>query len=150
MPRISSPAFSYRDDAAVPKFDDSKALFVFDGVCVLCSGGVSWLMRHDPRARINFMSAQSPTGEALYRHYGIVMDETYLLISDGRAYTASAGYLRLAGVLGGRWRLTRAAAIVPERLRDSVYRLVARNRYRWFGKADYCALLNEDQRQRLL
>lgn len=150
MPRISRAPFSYRDDPAVPEFDDSKALFVFDGVCVLCSGGVSWLMRHDPRARLHFMSAQSPTGQALYRHYGIVLDETYLLISDGQAYTASAGYLRLAGVLGGRWRLARAAAILPERLRDSVYRLVARNRYRWFGKADYCALLNEDQRRRLL
>ena len=150
MPRIPGAPFSYRDDPAVPAFDDSKTLFVFDGVCVLCSGGVGWLMRHDRRARISFMSAQSPTGQALYRHYGIVLDESYLLISDGQAYTASAGYLRLAGVLGGRWRLARAAAIFPEFLRDAVYGLVARNRYRWFGKADYCSLLNEDQRQRLL
>jgi predicted DCC family thiol-disulfide oxidoreductase YuxK len=73
-----------------------------------------------------------------------------LLVSDGQAYTASAGYLRLAGILGGRWRLARVVAIFPERLRDAVYGLVARNRYRWFGKTDYCALLNEDQRQRLL
>jgi len=150
MPRISSAPFSYRDDPAIPEFEDGKALFVFDGVCVLCSGGVRWLMRHDRRVRINFMSAQSPTGQALYRHYGIVMDESYLVISDGEAFTASAGYLRLAGILGGPWRLARAAAIVPERLRDAVYGLVARNRYRWFGKADYCALLDEDQRQRLL
>lgn len=150
MPRISSAPFSYRDDPAVPKFDDSKALFVFDGVCVLCSGGVSWLMRHDQRACINFMAAQSPIGQALYRHYGIVLDESYLLISEGQAYTASAGYLRLAVILGGPWHLARAAAIFPERLRDAVYGLVARNRYRWFGKADYCALLDGDQRQRLL
>ena len=57
----------------------------------MCPGGVSWIMRHDHKALVNFVSAQSPIGEALYRHYGIVMDESYLLISDEQAYTASGG-----------------------------------------------------------
>jgi predicted DCC family thiol-disulfide oxidoreductase YuxK len=150
MPELGSRPFSYRDDPAVPAFDDSKTLFVFDGVCVLCSGGVSWLMRHDRDGRVNFLSAQSPAGAALYRHYGVVIDESYLLLSDGRAYTASAGYLRLVGLLGGWWRVFGVARIFPERLRDAVYALVARNRYRWFGKTEYCALLTEEQRRRLL
>jgi predicted DCC family thiol-disulfide oxidoreductase YuxK len=107
-------------------------------------------MRNDPRGRINFVSAQSSLGQALYRHYGIMIDDSYLLISGGHAYTASAGYLRLASILGGRWRLFRAAAVFPACLRDAVYKLVARNRYRWFGKTGYCALLTDEQRQRLL
>jgi len=94
MPRVSTQPYSYRNDPGVPAFDDSKTLFVFDGVCMLCSGGVSWIMRNDHKARVNFVSAQSPIGEALYRHYGIVMDESYLLISEGQADTASGGYLR--------------------------------------------------------
>ena len=150
MPKVSAQPYSYRGDSNVPAFDDSKTLFVFDGVCVLCSGGVSWIMRHDHKALVNFVSAQSPIGEALYRHYGIVMDESYLLISDGQAYTASSGYLKLASVLGGKWRLFRIAAIFPERLRDAVYALIARNRYRWFGKTEYCSRLTEEQRKRLL
>lgn len=142
--------YSYRHDPAVPDFDDSKPLFVFDGVCVLCSTGASWLMRIDRRGRVNLTSAQGRIGAALYAHWGMEMDESYLLIVDGRAYTASDGYLRLCRILGGPWHLLRLGAIIPRRLRDWAYAIVARNRYRWFGKADYCGLLSAEQRRRLL
>jgi predicted DCC family thiol-disulfide oxidoreductase YuxK len=150
MPEVTNHAFSYRDDPAVPGFDDSQALFVFDGVCVLCSGGASWLMRHDRNARINFTPAQEALGQALYAHYGVAMDESYLLIADGRAFTASRGYLVLCGILGGWWHVFRIAAFIPETLRDWLYAIIARHRYRWFGKAEYCALLTPAQRCRLL
>jgi predicted DCC family thiol-disulfide oxidoreductase YuxK len=67
------------------------------------------------------------------------MDESYLLIANGRAFTASRGYLELCQVLGGWWRTLRVAAIIPKPLQDRLYALIARNRYRWFGKADDCA-----------
>lgn len=149
MGKERSP-FTYREDANVPHFDDSKALFVFDGVCVLCSGGASWLMRFDRNHRVNFTSAQGPLGQALYTHFGLQMDETYLLIDQGRAYAASAGYLQLCKVLGGPWHLLRIGGIVPSSLRDWVYAQIARNRYRWFGKTEFCVLLDEDQRKRLI
>lgn len=150
MARIAASDFSYRNDPAVPHFDDSKAVFVFDGICVLCSTGVSWIMRNDRHGRVNFATAQSPLGQALYRHYGVEIDGSYLLVEGGRAYTESAGYLRAAEVLGGSWHLFRIAAIIPERLRDAIYGLFARKRYDWFGKSEFCALLTEDQRRRLL
>ena len=150
MPEVSKRPFSYRNDPAVPDFDDGRALFVFDGICVLCSGGASWIMRHDSKALVNFTSAQEVLGRALYAHYGIEMGESYLLIADGRAYTASRGYLELCRILGGWWQALRIAAVIPERLRDWLYALIARNRYRWFGKAGYCALLTKEQRERLL
>jgi predicted DCC family thiol-disulfide oxidoreductase YuxK len=150
MPELAASPFSYRNDPAVPDFDDSKALFVFDGVCVLCSGGASWLMRHDPHARLNFTAAQSPVGQALYAHYGIQMDETYLLIDHGRAFTASRGYLRLCAILGGFWHLLHVGLIFPESWRDATYSMIARNRYRWFGKTGHCELLSAEQRQRLI
>lgn len=142
--------YSYRDDPAVPPFDHSRPLFVFDNVCVLCSGGVRFLMRHDRSGRIAFTSAQGAIGQALYRHYGLEMDETYLFLANGRAHTMSAGYFALAKELGRWWRLARVGRIVPRALLDAVYRLVARNRYRWFGKTEACALLSEEQRARLL
>ena len=150
MPEISDRPFSYREDRAVAAFDDSRALFVFDGVCVLCSGGASWIMRHDRRALVNFAPAQEALGRALYAHYGAQMDESYLLIVDGRAYTASRGYLELCRILGGWWHILRLTVLVPERLRDRCYAMIARNRYRWFGKTEYCALLTPEQRARLL
>jgi predicted DCC family thiol-disulfide oxidoreductase YuxK len=134
----------------VPAFDDSRALFVFDGVCVLCSRGASWIMRHDSNALINFTPAQDRLGRALYTHYGVAMDESYLLIADGRAYTASRGYIELCRILGGWWRILRVAVAIPERCRDWFYVLIARNRYRWFGKTEYCMLLTTEQRRRLL
>jgi predicted DCC family thiol-disulfide oxidoreductase YuxK len=150
VPEVSKQPFSYREDSTVPDFDDGRALFVFDGICVLCSGGASWIMRHDSRAFVIFTPAQEALGRALYAHYGIEMDETYLLIADGRAYTASRGYLELCRILGGWWYAFRISAVLPERLRDWLYALIARNRYRWFGKDDYCALLTKEQRERLL
>jgi predicted DCC family thiol-disulfide oxidoreductase YuxK len=78
------------------------------------------------------------------------MDESYLLVADGRAYTASCGYIEVCRILGGWWRIFLIAAVIPERMRDWFYAFIARNRYRWFGKADYCALLTQEQRRRLL
>lgn len=150
MPELPHPAYSYRDDPAVPTFDDARALFVFDGVCVMCSGGAALLMRHDRHGRVAFTPARSELGQALYRRYGVDWDETYLLVEGGHAYTASAGYLRLCTVLGGAWRLLRIGTLVPERWRDAAYALIARNRYRWFGKVEHCTLLTSEQRARLL
>src|SRR6185437_5648287 len=123
---------------------------VFDGVGVLCSGGASWIMRYDKNTRVNFTPAQGAIGQALYAHYGVEMNESYLLIAGGRAFTASRGYLELCRVLGGWWHIPRIAVIIPERLRDRLHALIARNRYRWFGKVDYCALLTPAQRCCLL
>ena len=150
MPDVSTCTASYRENPSVPAFDDSRALFVFDGVCVLCSGGASWIMRHDRNARVNFTPAQEALGQALYAHYGVEMNESYLLIAHGRAFTASRGYFELCRILGGPWHIFRVAAIIPERLCDWLYALVARNRYHWFGKADYCTLLTAEQRSRLI
>ena len=141
--------YSYREDPAVPDFPDDKPLFVFDGYCVLCSTGVRWLMKHGGD-RVRYSSAQSPLGEALFHHYGIDPDKTYLLIADGMASGESTGYLRLCRLLGGRWKLFLALGLIPRPMRDWAYRLVARHRYRWFGKVDQCALLTEAEKARML
>lgn len=150
MTRHSVTAYSYREDPAVPRFDDARPLFVFDGHCGLCSGGVRWLMKADREGRIGFTSAQGELGRALYRHYGVDVDTTYLLIDRGEAFGMSGGYFRLLPYLGGAWHVWRILGLVPEAVRDAVYRLVARNRYRWFGRHDLCALLTEEQRSRLV
>lgn len=144
------PPYGYSNDPEIPTFDDTRPLFVFDGTCVLCSGGASWIMRQDPHGRIAFTSAQGELGTALYRHFGRDIDETYLFIAEGVAYGESEGYFRVARELGGAWRATAVLRLVPRALRDAVYRLVARNRYRWFGRAEACALLSPAQRKRLL
>jgi predicted DCC family thiol-disulfide oxidoreductase YuxK len=150
MDARSNAAYSYRDDPAVPWFDDSRPLFVFDGTCAMCSRGVRVLMRIDRRGMIACASAQGELGKALYRHYGIALDETYLLIADGRLYTKSAGYFRMLREIGGWWRLAGMLRLIPQSWLDWAYDQVAANRYRWFGQVAVCALLTDAQRARLL
>ena len=136
---------------APPDWGDPRPLFIFDHVCVLCSGGVSFIMKHDHAARIAFTPAQGPLGQRLCQHYGIDWNATYVFIRNGRAFTKSDGYFEVARTLGGWCRLTLVFRIIPRPLRDFAYDLIARNRYRWFGKtAEACQLLTPDQRARLI
>ncbi|MEE4289927.1 MAG: DCC1-like thiol-disulfide oxidoreductase family protein [Erythrobacter sp.] len=148
---MSPPPYSYRDNPAVPPFDDSRPVFIFDHVCVLCSGGVSFIMKHDRRGTIAFTPAQGELGSALARHFGIDWDESYIFIRNGRAFTKSDGYFEVARTLGGWWRLALAFRLIPRPLRNWMYDRIARNRYNWFGKTEEaCALLTPEQRARLI
>jgi hypothetical protein len=102
MPELPGPRFSYLSDASVPAFDNSRALFVFDGVCVLCSGGAAFLMRHDRHARVNFTPVKSELGQALYAHYGVDWNTTYLLIEGAPTPRAPAtcAYAPCSGARG--------------------------------------------------
>jgi predicted DCC family thiol-disulfide oxidoreductase YuxK len=111
---------------------------------------VRWLIRRDPAGRFRFATAQSPLGRAIYAHYGIDMQETYLLLDEGRVYAKSDGNLRIAPSLGDFYRaLAALARLIPRGLRDAVYDVVARHRYRWFGKTDYCALIPAELKERV-
>ena len=89
--------YSYRQDADVPDFADDRPLIVFDGECVFCSAWVQFALKHDKAERYRFLAAQTPLGEALYRHYGLDDRdyETNILIEDGRAFFKSDGSIRM-------------------------------------------------------
>ena len=125
-------------------------LFVFDGVCVLCSTGANFIMRHDPDGRVQFASAQSELGRAIYLRMGLAIDSSYLLIDRHGTHAKTDGYFQLARTLGGWFRLGLVFRVIPRFIRDWIYDRVAANRYRWFGKADYCALLRPEQQARLI
>lgn len=121
---------------------ESHATIVFDGVCVLCNGWVGFLLRHDRKARYRFAAMQGEHGRALLLAHGLDADDpaSFLFIDDGRASTDSAAILQVLSGLGGAWRLSALLRIVPAALRDPLYRLIARNRYRWFGRRPHCLL----------
>jgi predicted DCC family thiol-disulfide oxidoreductase YuxK len=132
--------YSYRDDPAVPAFADDKPVIIFDGLCALCSGSASFVLRYDAHAVFRLTPAQSPLGHALYVHYGLNPQdyETMILIADGLAFEKSEAAIRIAKGLGFPWSLAVALRIVPLALRDRLYAWVARNRIRWFGARDTC------------
>jgi predicted DCC family thiol-disulfide oxidoreductase YuxK len=145
-------AYSYRSDAAVPAFADDKPVIVFDGECIFCSGWVRFLLRRDRRAQYRYLTAQSPLGQALYRHYGLDASsfESNILIEDGVARFKSDGSMRTLARLGLPWSLVNVCRILPAALRDPLYDLVARNRYRIAGRRQSCMVPTPEERGRFI
>lgn len=130
----------------------AQAVIVFDGVCVLCSGWVRFLLRHDRRRRYRFAAMQSAAGRALLEGRGLDPDDpaSFLLIDGTRAWTDSDAIRRVLAGLGGAWRLAHALALVPRAVRDPLYRRLARNRYRLFGRRAQCLVPPVEERDRFL
>jgi predicted DCC family thiol-disulfide oxidoreductase YuxK len=147
-----TPPYSYRADPSVPRFADDKAVLVFDGVCVLCSGFARFILKRDKRFTFRLVTAQSPLGHALLRHYGLATDdfETNLVLADGRAY-AKLDTVAIAGErLGGPWRLLSLFRLLPRPVGDWLYDRVARNRYALFGRAEACMMPPPEWRDRFI
>ncbi|QRM55247.1 DCC1-like thiol-disulfide oxidoreductase family protein [Sinorhizobium sp. BG8] len=144
--------YSYRSDPTVPHFPDDRPVIVFDGQCVFCSGWVRFALNADSRGRYRFLTTQSATGAALYRHYGLDSHdhETSMLIEDGRAYLRSEGSIRMIAGLGFPWTLVRILSAIPRRVADRAYEFVARNRFRIAGRRDACFVPSPQQRARFI
>lgn len=124
---------------------------VFDTDCVLCSGTVAFILRHERDADLRFVGAWSPEGERLAAAHGFSradLDETFLVILGGDALTRSDAGLAVAAHLRPPWRWLTALRLVPRPLRDGLYGFVARRRYRWFGRRTDCAMAPPEQRHR--
>ncbi|MCH9809312.1 MAG: thiol-disulfide oxidoreductase DCC family protein [Alphaproteobacteria bacterium] len=144
--------YSYRDDPAVPDFPDDNPIIIFDGVCVMCSAWARFILKHDRSERYRLLPAQTDLGAALYHHYGLnpIDYETNVLIENGRAYFKSTGTIRMFVSLGLPWSLMAVFRIIPEGIRDKAYEMIARNRYRWFGKRDTCYIATQAEKKRFL
>lgn len=127
-------------------------IVVFDAQCLLCDGWVRFLLRHDKGRRLRFASIQGEHGQALLARAGLRVEglQTLLLVDGERVWQHTAAILRVLHVLGGVWRLAWIAWLVPAPLRDALYRWLARNRYRWFGRSETCLLPPADAAERFL
>jgi predicted DCC family thiol-disulfide oxidoreductase YuxK len=116
-------------------------LIVYDGVCVLCSRSMRFVATRDTARRFRFVPLQSPYGAVLAARFRISTEnpDTYIAIIDGVARFRSDATLAILARLPG-WRWTRLFRVIPRPIRDACYTLVARNRYRWFGRFDACPL----------
>jgi predicted DCC family thiol-disulfide oxidoreductase YuxK len=115
------------------------ALILYDGACVFCSGWVRFIVRRDRAKRFRFTPMQSPYGRQLAETLGIDPDDpdTNAVILDGLALRRSDGALATLALLPG-WGWVRTFRLLPRPLRDGLYTLIARNRYRLFGTHETC------------
>ena len=113
---------------------------IFDGICNLCN----WVVRitSRKRARFNYIVLQSETGKGILAQYGISGEagNSVVLLEKDRVYTKSAAILRIFHILGGWWRVLLLFKIIPVSCRDFLYDIIARNRYRLFGKSRGCRM----------
>jgi predicted DCC family thiol-disulfide oxidoreductase YuxK len=115
---------------------------VFDGYCNVCTGWTRFMLRHPISPPFTLVAMQSEAGRKLLTAQGIDPEDpsTFLVFDQGRVLRESDGALHVMASLGGVWRMAYALRAIPKRWRDALYRLLARNRYRWFGKRTVCYL----------
>jgi predicted DCC family thiol-disulfide oxidoreductase YuxK len=128
-------------------------IIVFDGVCVLCSGWVNFVLRRDYARQFKFAAMQTSTGRDLLSKHGIDPDDpvTFLVIDDEVPYTDTDALIRVLSKFTAGWRwLSIGLRCVPRPVRNSLYRYIARNRYRLFGRREACYLPRSDEAIRFL
>ncbi len=131
--------------------DDHHAIILFDGVCNFCCASVQFIIARDPQGYFKFASQQSDLGKTLLAEANLpAAMETFVLIEGQAVYTRSSAALKVAAKLTSPWPLGAVFWLVPRFLRDAVYRLIAKNRYRWFGQKESCWLPTPEIRARFL
>lgn len=146
---LAIPPHGNGNRAASRNRNDRPIVF-FDGECNLCNGTVQFILDRDGAGRFLFAPLQSGAASELLGEKAGTESSTMILLENGRLYERSSAALRIARHLGGLWPLAYALMVIPRPLRDMVYNFVARNRYRWFGKAEQCRLITPEVRERFL
>jgi predicted DCC family thiol-disulfide oxidoreductase YuxK len=130
---------------------ESTAIILFDGVCNFCCSSVQFIIARDPAQRFTFASQQSDRGKQLLADAKLPPSmDTFVLIENGIVYTRSTAALKVATRLTPPWPLFTVFRIVPTFIRDAAYRVIAQNRYRWFGKKETCWIPTPEIRARFL
>ncbi len=136
---------------------EGRALLLYDGVCALCNGVVKFLMKRDQRDRFRYAPLQSELGREMLARFGILeFPDGVMLVVNGltageRLYQRSDAVAACLSLLDGPWRgVGRAVGLIPRWLREWGYGVVARFRYRLFGRYDTCPLPSPEERGRLL
>ncbi len=130
----------------------SNTIFLYDGICALCNGMVKFTIRHDKKSIFQFASLQSESGQNLLGQFNL--DPTSLrsmiLIHENRVYDKSSAALKTIALLGWPWKYMSILLYIPPSIPDFFYSLIAKYRYRIFGKLKSCPLPSAEHAGRFL
>src|SRR5580704_3347897 len=127
-------------------------VILFDGVCNMCNGFVKFVIKRDKKNIFKFASLQSKYGKGFLEqhHFNTVQYDTVILLDGKSIYTRSDASLRILNALGGFWKVLAAFRIIPGFIRNPIYDLLARNRYKLFGKKDTCMVPTPELKAKFL
>ena len=130
----------------------SHPVVIFDGLCNLCEGSVLFILKRDPSGIFRFASLQSKFGQQVLERFHLPIDDfnTMVLLVGERIFTQSTAALKVVKKLRFPWPLLFAFIIIPPFFRNFFYRIIAKNRYRWFGKKKECLIPTPELRSRFV
>ena len=127
-------------------------VILFDGICNLCNSAVQFVIKRDKKQRFRFASLQSEQGQQVLdeMQYPLTRADSFYLVENGKVFDQSTAALRVVRALQGLWPLLYGFIVVPPFIRDGVYNVIAKNRYRWFGQRNTCMVPTAENRARFL
>jgi len=124
-----------------------QPVILFDGFCNLCNGTVDFLIKRDHKKQFTYIPLQSESGKLLIQEFHIPMiTDSVILVKLNQVYFESDTVIEIAGMLSYPWKLGVCAKFIPKKIRDGIYRLIAKNRYRWFGKRETCRIPTSEEK----
>jgi predicted DCC family thiol-disulfide oxidoreductase YuxK len=125
---------------------------LFDGICNYCNVMVNFIIRQDKKKVFRFTALQSDAGQKILNEFKLPQNnfDSFMLVENNKIYQRSDAALRLYNKLPWYWKWTQFFWIFPKFIRDGVYSVIARNRYKWFGKKDQCMVPAPEVKERFL
>jgi len=130
----------------------NKPIVFFDGICNLCNSVVQFIIKHDKKERFLFASLQTENSKDILSNFNFTLSDidTMILLENNKLYFGPSATLRIVRHLNFIYPLLYIFIIIPKPLRDFVYRIMAKNRYKWFGKKDSCMLPTPELKNRFI
>ena len=127
-------------------------ILLFDGDCNLCNVIVQFTIKNDPKGKFKFASLQSESGQELLKKNGLPRGDfdSFVFIKGDNCFQKSTAGLNVLKELGGLWQIFYIFIIIPRPIRDFIYKIIAKSRYRIFGRKDTCMIPTEDLKTRFL
>jgi len=134
------------------KTQKNKSIILFDGYCLLCEWSVKFVLKQDKFNSFLFASLQSEMGMSILREHGIRKNynESVILVENSKLYHESDAALRITKKLNGLWPILYSFIIIPKCLRNWIYKIVSRNRFKWFKKKNECYLPKKSEKDKFL
>lgn len=131
---------------------ENQDILLFDGVCNLCNSSVNFIIDHDPNNHFRFAALQSEFGQQKLAELGFNSEsfDSLVLLSQGEVYKKSSAALKIARKLSGLYPILYVYMVIPPSIRDGIYDIIAKNRYKWWGKQDSCRIPTPELRSRFM
>ncbi len=127
-------------------------IILFDGVCNFCDSSVNFIIDRDKENIFKFAALQSEKGQEILDYFKLPKDDfdSFVFIEKDKVFKKSSAALKIANKLGGLWKILYPLIIIPKFIRDFFYNLIAKNRYKLFGKKDACRIPTPELKQKFL